>query len=955
MKEIFYGVLKKFVTNPPSYRALCLLGCKFKYHVSNDLKDNNTKVKQINQKLSQVDASAGKLEQLTRELKRAEHDLKSTEGTVDIPKLKQEIDQLAKDKLELDAKISQLSSEMNRLHLQSSAQAQIDVLKKDKGSKDENIRRLKAKQEDTISYLLGHMPTTNIRTQIDDYIGETLRKKEEDLKTLEEKIFSVCGSQNFDDGLLTFKDKMSQTQDTRGSLLGAEHFFKKYATDLEKDDPCCPLCHREFDTDQEVKELVIELKNKLRMVPAKLQKAEKDLDEFRKKYDSMMQLKPLKENISTLTSKEIPELKTKLKKLHEDIGTLRTTIEEKEDDLQTKEGDEDMAKQVQPDVVQIDRYQGEVIELDKKITSQQSTLSGGSSDRTLQDVIDEKEDHQMKVDTITKNLDRKRQKINDHSEELARLKSQINTLKEEKLQIDSDLQQRYKLEEDKATLLSESDQIQREIQNQIDKKKSEKETITAEKEDKIEQAKSQVDMLKNDASKVKNVNQEIKSYINQGKAETLGEIRKKKEQVETKTEKKETEKKEANQNITKIQNDLATQQTRERELLDNLQLRKKTKEIDDVQQKIADLKEQLGDIDVTHLDRERKRLQTQQEELMKEKHHAEGRQRGFEDQIRNIKSELKSDMYKGAPQKFRDKMIVLRTTELAITDLEKYYKALDTAIMRYHSLKMEEINKIIRELWRNTYRGNALAETFCLNCGILALDEPTTNLDRENIESLAFALVEIIKGRVHQKNFQLVIITHDEDFVELLGRSEYVDEFFKVRKDQSGYSQLVRARVHDDNITKRNVLIEQFADKYQFGGFSGCEITDEKYRSFIENVRNKLDTMVTEGKNLKVDFEEKEKKVQLKIDELKENKTKLEQSEHIKRNMMRTYRLPSCSVVIEYGSDGNVNVCMLSSVKLVQHRLVISTEFAVKNIVTRSMISDWWAISVCIVSIVSPV
>lgn len=36
----------------------------------------------------------------------------------------------------------------------------------------------------------------------------------------------------------------------------------------------------------------------------------------------------------------------------------------------------------------------------------------------------------------------------------------------------------------------------------------------------------------------------------------------------------------------------------------------------------------------------------------------------------------------------------------------------------------------------------ALAETFCLNCGILALDEPTTNLDRENIESLAHALVE---------------------------------------------------------------------------------------------------------------------------------------------------------------------------------------------------------------------
>lgn len=31
----------------------------------------------------------------------------------------------------------------------------------------------------------------------------------------------------------------------------------------------------------------------------------------------------------------------------------------------------------------------------------------------------------------------------------------------------------------------------------------------------------------------------------------------------------------------------------------------------------------------------------------------------------------------------------------------------------------------------------ALAETFCVNCGIFTLDEPTTNLDRANIESLA--------------------------------------------------------------------------------------------------------------------------------------------------------------------------------------------------------------------------
>ena len=56
----------------------------------------------------------------------------------------------------------------------------------------------------------------------------------------------------------------------------------------------------------------------------------------------------------------------------------------------------------------------------------------------------------------------------------------------------------------------------------------------------------------------------------------------------------------------------------------------------------------------------------------------------------------------------------------------------------------------------------ALAETFCLNCGILALDEPTTNLDHENSASLADALRQVMDARVAQANFQLVIITHDE-------------------------------------------------------------------------------------------------------------------------------------------------------------------------------------------------
>jgi DNA repair protein RAD50 len=48
------------------------------------------------------------------------------------------------------------------------------------------------------------------------------------------------------------------------------------------------------------------------------------------------------------------------------------------------------------------------------------------------------------------------------------------------------------------------------------------------------------------------------------------------------------------------------------------------------------------------------------------------------------------------------------------------------------------------------------------------LDEPTVNLDYENRKGLAVAIAQIISNRSKQSNFQLVMITHDEDFISLM-------------------------------------------------------------------------------------------------------------------------------------------------------------------------------------------
>lgn len=301
-----------------------------------------------------------------------------------------------------------------------------------------------------------------------------------------------------------------------------------------------------------------------------------------------------------------------------------------------------------------------------------------------------------------------------------------------------------------------------------------------------------------------------------------------------------------------IRQDIDTQKVQERWLQDNLTLRKRVEELKEVVAKREALMKDMGNMQVLQLRQERREAERKLEDLKKNRSIALGRQKGFEEEILHYRKELREDQYDKADERYKNKMIIMRTTELVIKDLDLYYKALDQTIMKFHSMKMDEINKIIRDLWRSTYRGQdieyveirsdmdenssagvkrrvynyrvvmvkgdtaldmrgrcsagqkvlasliirlALAETFCLNCGILALDEPTTNLDRENIESLAHALVEIIKSRSGQRNFQLLIITHDEDFVELLGRSSYIEHFYRIRKNQDQNSEITKCSI----------------------------------------------------------------------------------------------------------------------------------------------------------------
>lgn len=182
-----------------------------------------------------------------------------------------------------------------------------------------------------------------------------------------------------------------------------------------------------------------------------------------------------------------------------------------------------------------------------------------------------------------------------------------------------------------------------------------------------------------------------------------------------------------------------------------------------------------------------------------------------------MRLEITDEKYKDIEAKLLDLAVKFNLTRDMAFEVSEKHDACEEALMKFHHEKMKEINRQLSDFWKMTYKGNdidsieirsdvektgsrlrsynyrivlktfddteldmrgrcsagqkvlssiiirlSLAETFCSNCGILALDEPTTNLDAENIEGLANALIEIIESRKKTENFQLIIITHDE-------------------------------------------------------------------------------------------------------------------------------------------------------------------------------------------------
>ncbi|NWX92555.1 RAD50 protein, partial [Nothoprocta pentlandii] len=861
-----------------------------------DLKSDIQNKKQIELKnvkyeLQQLEGSSDRILELDQELVKAEHDLAKAEKNSNVEALEQEVRSLQSEKTNLDRALRKLDQEMEQLNLHTTAITQMEMLQKDKAEKEEQIRKGKSRHCDELSLLLGYFPN---KKQLEDwlhgknkeinqtrdkiaklnkelasaeqhknFISTELKKKEEQLSNYEAKLFDVCGSQDFDSDLKKLQEEIEKSSKQRAMLTGATAVYSQFITQLtEENQPCCPVCQRAFPTEAELQDVISDLQSKLRLAPDRLKSTESELKKREKKRDEMIGLKPIRQTITELQEKEIPGLRNKLQSVNRDFTRLKNEIEEQETLLHTILSEEDSAKACLQDITLIERYQTDIRDIERKIAQQAAKLIGVDLNRTVLQVSQEKQEKKHLWDTVTGKIELNQKLKQDQQNQIQQLKSTVNELKSEKLQISSSMQRRRQLEEQTVELTTEVQSLHREIKEAkeqvlplnatLEKLQQEKEDLINKKNVSNKEMQEKINDIKEKVKNISNYMKEIDNYIRHGKEDYKKQKESELEEVNSQLAACEKHKEKISKEMEMIRQDIDTQKIQERWLEDNLTLRKRSEELKEVEDEIKRLMKEKGEMKVLQTKNEQKRLEEKIEDLKRNHHVALGRQRGFEEEIVRFKKELRESQFKDAEEKYREMMIVMRTTELVNKDLDIYYKALDKAIMTFHSMKMEEINKIIRDLWRSTYRGQdieyieirsdadesvsasdkrrsynyrvvmikgdtaldmrgrcsagqkvlasliirlALAETFCLNCGILALDEPTTNLDRENIESLAHALVEIIKSRSQQRNFQLLVITHDEDFVELLGRSEYVETFYRIKKNIDQCSEIMKCRI----------------------------------------------------------------------------------------------------------------------------------------------------------------
>ncbi|KAH8813273.1 DNA repair protein Rad50 [Xylogone sp. PMI_703] len=693
-------------------------------------------------------------------------------------------------------------------------------------------------------------------------IRATLKKKKEEFKTTEAIVLnSILIESKPLASLDEYLPELEQLEEDRNTLRkdidGFAHLAEYYTNCLKtlQEYNKCRLCERKFG-DAKEKTAALDRINKLLTKDAR-SSLQKELDVLEKDLQMAMSARSKYDICRSLSTAEIPALESDLAKAEQLRDALVLKLESQDSLLNECLSIKRDAEALTKTISTISRFHHEITgyEADIARISSQQKISGSSM--TIEEIEERSTECgeqirslKAKITKITNDRDRAKATIANLELDLSNAKAKLSNAGH---QIDKRQALLSRIEELRENNAQQRDIVQRadsdldSLAPEIAKAKALYEDAQQQGRAKEREVREAQKGLTDTVNKFNLVESAISSYLDAGGLENLATCERAIRTLEQEQKRMDGEVSQITAKANDLRKRIDDSERTKRNIADNINFRKSIRTLDSLKQQIAQLESRNPTTDYERILADAITSDKRYQKLLAERGPILGSMKAKDEELSRYLAEWEMD-YQHAAQKYREAHIKVETTKAAVEDLAKYGQALDAAIMRYHSLKMEEINRIAGELWQSTYQGTdvdtilirsenenasskrsynyrvcmvkqdaemdmrgrcsagqkvlasiiirlALAECFGVNCGLIALDEPTTNLDRDNIRALAESLHAIIRARQQQANFQLIVITHDEEFLRYMKCADFCDNYYRVSRDDKQKSIIERQSI----------------------------------------------------------------------------------------------------------------------------------------------------------------
>lgn len=279
----------------------------------------------------------------------------------------------------------------------SNVQTELDINKENKIRVESDIEKLRSKHEDALNYLFNNeipegalkAPLDKLKREFAAKIRESnanikksqkkvtecesdLKYKKEQLLTLQDELESSeknlndqCEGKPLEEVLTSIKAELEKLQKDKGSYSNSKFMFGRFIEKLEEQDPCCPICQRDFADQQPdvVKNIITDIKSQIEDFPNKLKDIEAKLAEKQKVFNKMVKLETVDARIKTLKDDLIPKTTTEIKELEENLTKLKEELETFQKGLEAPQESQEKLQSVASDVAVLDKSNNELKKL----------------------------------------------------------------------------------------------------------------------------------------------------------------------------------------------------------------------------------------------------------------------------------------------------------------------------------------------------------------------------------------------------------------------------------------------------------------------------------------------------------------------------------------------------------------------------------------------------------------